>query len=151
MVSSTPGATPGRILSLIAHEESGQQIRAVPADTEAFLRGIYALIAQTPAVREKTVQLPKELVAPQQKCTTAAQQTSPIPVGQQVYVRNFMRKWKDSKFERPYPVTQVTPTAGKVEDRKPWIHLSDICLASALCQKPPLLQERVEENKEDKE
>ncbi|KAJ1168689.1 hypothetical protein NDU88_000606 [Pleurodeles waltl] len=84
----------------------------------------------------------------QQKCTTAAQQISPIPVGQQVYIRNFVRRWKDSKFEEPYPVIQSTPTAVKVEGRKPWIHLSDIRLAPALCQTSPLVQEHLEENEQ---
>ncbi|KAJ1209744.1 hypothetical protein NDU88_005117 [Pleurodeles waltl] len=41
----------------------------------------------------------------QEKCTTAAQQTSPISVGKQVYIRNFVRRWSDSKFEDPYLVS----------------------------------------------
>ncbi|KAJ1174671.1 hypothetical protein NDU88_006491 [Pleurodeles waltl] len=80
-------------------------------------------------------------VTQQQKCTIAAQQISPISVGQSVHIRNFVRRWKDSKFEEPYPVTQSTTTAVKVEGRKQWIHLSDIRLAPTLCQTLPLAQE----------
>ncbi|KAJ1189535.1 hypothetical protein NDU88_006280 [Pleurodeles waltl] len=85
-------------------------------------------------------------VTQQQKCTTAAQQISSIPVDQNVYVRNFVRRWKDSKFEGPYPVTQSTPTAVKVESRKPWIYLSDIQLAPGLCQTSSLGQELLEKS-----
>ncbi|KAJ1165298.1 hypothetical protein NDU88_005726 [Pleurodeles waltl] len=90
-------------------------------------------------------------VTQQQKCTTAARQISPNPVGQQVYIRNFVRRWKDSKFEGPYPVTQSTLTAVKVEGRKPWIQLSDIRLAPALCQTSPLVQEHLEESEQKEE
>ncbi|KAJ1207367.1 hypothetical protein NDU88_002758 [Pleurodeles waltl] len=86
-------------------------------------------------------------VARQEKCTTAAQQTSPISVGQQVYIRNFVRRWKDSKFEGPYLVTQSTPTVVKVEGRKPWIHLSDVRLSPASCHTSPSSQEHLEEGK----
>ncbi|KAJ1129131.1 hypothetical protein NDU88_007502 [Pleurodeles waltl] len=85
-------------------------------------------------------------VTQQQKCTTAAQLISPISVGQSVYIRNFVRRWKDSKFEGPYPVTQSTLTAVKVEGRKPWIHLSDIRLAPTLCQSLAMAQEFLQEN-----
>ncbi|KAJ1116209.1 hypothetical protein NDU88_004427 [Pleurodeles waltl] len=62
----------------------------------------------------KSVKFFFKQVARQEKCTNAAQQTSPISVGQQVYIRNFVRRWKDSKFEGPYLVTQSTPTAVKI-------------------------------------
>ncbi|KAJ1180563.1 hypothetical protein NDU88_005784 [Pleurodeles waltl] len=90
-------------------------------------------------------------VARQEKCTTAAQQTSVNSVGQQVYILNFVRQWRDSKFEGPYLVTQRTPTAVKVEGRKPWIHLSDFRLSPALCHTSPSLQELLEEGKEKDE
>ncbi|KAJ1100893.1 hypothetical protein NDU88_005968 [Pleurodeles waltl] len=90
-------------------------------------------------------------VARQEKCTTAAQQTSPISVGQQVCIRNFERRWRDSKFEGPYFVTQSTPTAVKLEGRKPWIHLSDVRLALASCHISPSSQELLKEDKEKEE
>ncbi|KAJ1175211.1 hypothetical protein NDU88_000502 [Pleurodeles waltl] len=85
-------------------------------------------------------------VTQRQKSTTAAQQISPISVGQLVYIQNFLRRCKDNKFEGPYLVTQSTPTAVKVDGRKPWIHLSDIRMAPALCQALPLAQELLQEN-----
>ncbi|KAJ1218724.1 hypothetical protein NDU88_006301 [Pleurodeles waltl] len=90
-------------------------------------------------------------VARQEKCTNAAQQTSPISVGQQVYIRNFVRRWKDSKFEGPYLVTQSTPTAVKVEGRKPWIHLSDVRLSPASCHTSPSSKEQLQEDKDKDE
>ncbi|KAJ1174019.1 hypothetical protein NDU88_005843 [Pleurodeles waltl] len=89
------------------------------------------------------------VVAQQEKCTNAAQQTSPISVGQQVYIRNFVRRWKDSKFEGPYLVTQSTPTAVKVEGRKPWIHLSDVRLSPASCHTSPSSQEHLQQDKDE--
>ncbi|KAJ1154083.1 hypothetical protein NDU88_006839 [Pleurodeles waltl] len=86
-----------------------------------------------------------------EKCTTAVQQTSPISMGQQVYIRNFVRRWRDSKFKGPYLVIQSTPTAVKVEGRKPWIHLSDVRLAPASCHALPSSQELLEEGKEKDE
>ncbi|KAJ1204230.1 hypothetical protein NDU88_008011 [Pleurodeles waltl] len=85
-------------------------------------------------------------VMKKQKRTTAAKQISPIPEGQDIYIGNLVTRWKGSKFEGPYPVTQSTLTAVKVEGRKPWIHLLDIRLAPALCQTSPLVQELLEES-----
>ncbi|KAJ1175148.1 hypothetical protein NDU88_000439 [Pleurodeles waltl] len=85
-------------------------------------------------------------VTQQQKCTTTAQQMSPILVGQRVFIRKFVRRWRDSKFEGPYPVTQSTPTAVKVEGSKPWKHLLVIRLAPTLCRALPLAQKLVQEN-----
>ncbi|KAJ1174765.1 hypothetical protein NDU88_000056 [Pleurodeles waltl] len=90
-------------------------------------------------------------VARQEKCTNAAQQTSPISVGQQVYIRNFVRRWKDSKFDGPYLVTQSTPTAVKVEGRKPWIYLSDVRLSPASCHTSPSSQEHLQQDKDKEE
>ncbi|KAJ1097615.1 hypothetical protein NDU88_002732 [Pleurodeles waltl] len=95
----------------------------------------------------KALTLPSK-VARQEKCTTAAQQTSPISVGQQVYIRNFVRRWKDSKFEGPYLVTQSTPTAVKVEGR---IHLSEVRLSPASCHTSPSSQELLEKDKDKNE
>ncbi|KAJ1125406.1 hypothetical protein NDU88_003838 [Pleurodeles waltl] len=96
----------------------------------------------------KSVKFFSKQVARQEKCTNAAQQTSPISVGQQVYIRNFVRRWKDSKFEGPYLVTQSTPTAVKVEGRKPWIHLSDVRLSPASCHTSPSSQEHLQQDKD---
>ncbi|KAJ1116023.1 hypothetical protein NDU88_008939 [Pleurodeles waltl] len=99
----------------------------------------------------KSVKFFSKQVARQEKCTNAAQQTSPISVGQQVYIRNFVRRWKDSKFEGPYLVTQSTPTAVKVEGRKPWIHLSDVRLSPASCHTSPSSQEHLQQDKDKDE
>ncbi|KAJ1159949.1 hypothetical protein NDU88_000453 [Pleurodeles waltl] len=99
----------------------------------------------------KSVNFFSNQVARQEKCTNAAQQTSPISVGQQVYIRNFVRRWKDSKFEGPYLVTQSTPTAVKVEGRKPWIHLSDVRLSPASCHTSPSSQEHLQQDKDKDE
>ncbi|KAJ1186218.1 hypothetical protein NDU88_003001 [Pleurodeles waltl] len=96
----------------------------------------------------KSVKFFSKQVARQETCTNAAQQTSPISVGQQVYIRNFVRRWKDSKFEGSYLVTQRTPTAVKVEGRKPWIHLSDVRLSPASCHTSPSSQEHLQQDKE---
>ncbi|KAJ1146101.1 hypothetical protein NDU88_012383 [Pleurodeles waltl] len=99
----------------------------------------------------KSVKFFSKQVARQEKCTNAAQQTSPISVGQQVYIRNFVRRWKDRKFEGPYLVTQSTPTAVKVEGRKPWIHLSDVRLSPASCHTSPSSQEYLQQDKDKDE
>ena len=50
--------------------------------------------------------------------------TAPQP-GQEVYVRNFVQKWREAKFEGPYRVVFSTPTALKVEGKNMRIFLSD--------------------------
>ncbi|KAJ1187492.1 hypothetical protein NDU88_004267 [Pleurodeles waltl] len=56
-------------------------------------------------------------------------QQTPLPLGTLVYIRNFVRKWKDCKSNGPFPVTESTTTAVKVQGHKPWYHRQDIRLA----------------------
>ena len=57
--------------------------------------------------------------------------TAPQP-GQEVYIRNFVRKWREAKFEGTYRVVLSTPTPLKVEGKNAWIHLSNVRLKASV-------------------
>ena len=49
-------------MTVVAQTKLFQQARGIPIDTKALVRGIYTIIAQTPSLLGKTVEIPKELV-----------------------------------------------------------------------------------------
>ncbi|KAJ1129258.1 hypothetical protein NDU88_007629 [Pleurodeles waltl] len=78
-------------------------------------------------------------------------QQTPLPLGTLVYIRNFVRKWKDCKFNGPFPVTDSTTTAVKVQGDKPWYHFQDIRLAPTMPSIPLDTEQEKEGGEQEKQ
>lgn len=48
----------------------------------------------------------------------------PVNPGDWIYVKKFKRKWKQPRQVGPYQVIHATPTAVKVKEIGPWVHLN---------------------------
>ncbi|KAJ1101378.1 hypothetical protein NDU88_006446 [Pleurodeles waltl] len=77
----------------------------------------------------------EEVTKGKEKRANAEVDLPKVTAGDQVFIWNFIHRWKEKYFEGPCTVTMVTPTALEVDGRKPLIHHSHVSLDPAVHQK----------------